>query len=420
MLGDKMRVFAVCGPFVPTNEPMTLLPYKQLRNIDAEIDVCALRHNIDYTLEDKLSKDDLFKKFNVKYVGDYQDILFNINNINLIKCLHNMKRYIDICVQEFDKKKYDVLYTSSFPAYSHYIGKKIKDKNPEVKWIANFTDPINHSPYKYDSETYKSYFCLEKIAFKAYNYFYVNDNYERIAFENADILVFICEEQRNFMVNQYIKYFNNTSSEDIIKKSVIVPLNYIDEWEEVNRNILVEKKRPYKTLAHFGRVYGLRKIEKFIYAIKELIEECPEYENSFKVLQFGEFKKTDLRLIKKLKLENYFQINSKIPYEYCINEMNNSDVLLIFDTIISDDEWQPYLPSKIIEYSIIGKNVLAITTKKSPCYRIMKNSNALCANYDIDDIKRKVKMALDGQKSVVNYKFENKEATKELINIINK
>ncbi len=402
----------VTGPFVPTNEPMTLLPYKHLRLLDFEYDVVALKETVDKSLELKLKKDINFKKFNVEYVGNYQDVLFSIKNVNLIKALLCMKKYINDATIKFKQENYDMIYTSAFPAYTHRVGLEAKRIKPSVQWIANFTDPINHSPYKHDAETYKSYGVLEKIAFHAYSHFYVNDNDERIAFENADILVFICEEQRDFMIEQYCKYFGTLSKESLIDKSVIVPLNYVDEWEDIQE----AKHTPNEILrlSHFGRVYGLRKIDKFIYALKELLEENPQYAGKFLIEQYGEFKKKDVTLIRNLHLDNLFEINPKIAYEDCLKRMQKSDILLIFDTIMDEESWQPYLPSKVIEYSILQKDVFALTTSKSPTYRIMKKTDGLCASYDVRDIKTKLKLALDGHASKIEYRSENKEAISDL------
>ncbi len=86
---------------------------------------------------------------------------------------------------------------------------------------------------------------------------------------------------------------------------------------------------------------------------------------------------------------------------------------------MNEDSWQPYLPSKVLEYAMLKKNVFAIATKKSPTYRIMKESDALCANYDVKDIKEKLKEALQGKSSIVKYDYTNEEAVKELVMKLN-
>lgn len=413
------KIFALCGPFVPVNEPMTLLPYKHLRMLDAEIDVVALKDTEDLSLKENLKKDKAFNKFNVNYIGNYQDALFSIRNVNLIKALYNVKKYIKTAEQLFESKNYDLLYSSSFPEYTHEAALKIKKKH-NTPWIASFTDPINNSPYKNDQETYNNYSLPEKAAYLAYCHFYVKNQVEIDVLENADILVFICEEQKQFMFEQYFNSSNEPkkcTKEDLEKRSLILPLNYIDEWNSLNH--LNNVQTANIVLSHFGRVYGLRKIDNFIYALHELLIEHPELKDKVKIEQYGEFRKEDIKRIKKLGMEENFIIHKKIPYEQCIQKMSESTALLIFDTILPEDSWQPYLPSKVLEYSLLRKNVFALTTRKSPTYRIMQETNGLAAVDEIGDIKDKLLRLIQGESSLLNYHYENKEIGQLLTNKIN-
>lgn len=42
-----------------------------------------------------------------------------------------------------------------------------------------------------------------RIAFNVGSFVYMNNKYEEVAIKNADKLIFICEEQRDFTLNQY-------------------------------------------------------------------------------------------------------------------------------------------------------------------------------------------------------------------------
>lgn len=407
------KCYAITGPFVPANEPMTLLSYKYLRCLNIECNVIALKMKTDASLQKKLQLDNRFQRFNIKYVGKYQDALFSIENVNLIKALYNVNKYLKKAINYYSND-YDIVFTSSFPAYVHRAGLEIKKKNQHVMWIASFSDPINNSPYKNDIKTYNEYSMIEKIAFKTYCKFYVNDNDEIIALENADILIFICEEERDFIITQYLNSKSKLSKEQLMEKSVIFPLNYIQDWNDIIKTTNIKVAEKY-TFAHFGRIYGLRDATNFILAFSDLVKSnIISHDVVFK--QYGEFRKSDIILIKSLKMENYFEIHDKIPYEKCIEEMNNADCLMIFDTILPDNEIQPYLPSKILEYSLLKKNTLTITSKGSPSYRIAKKCNAnVCLN-NVNDIKKAILAAIKGQKSILNYSYSNEEASIELKN----
>ncbi len=414
---SEKRCLVVPGPFLPYNEANILLAYKHLRLLPMTFDVCALRGlSTDKTLLNDFTRDPQHNKFDIREVGKYNDVLFSIKNVNLFKGLRNMRKYVSQAISMYDGQEY--LYTMSFPCYTTRVGVALKKEHPELIWIAAFSDPINHNPYKFDPETYKSYSLPEKIAFKLYLKYYVVDDDEANAFDYADHLVFICEEQRDFMIGEYLKYYHHLNKEDLLRKSVIVPLNYIPEWNQVKPVEKNETSGDTFILAHFGRVYGHRLIREFIYAVKEFVQEYPDL--PLCIEQYGDFRRSDRKLIRDLGLNKYFMIHKKIPYEECIAKMNLSDAVLLFDTILPEDTIQPFLPSKIIEYSLLNKDVLAVATSKSPTYRIMKDSQAVACRYDRKDILEGLKkIVIDRVPSQINYEYTNEEAIQSLLNVIN-
>ena len=406
------RCLVIPGTFVPANEPMTQLVYKQLRALPFDMDVCALRYwEEDSTVRAHLENDPDNRKFRVNWADDYRNVLFSIRNVNLPSALKHMQKYIDSAVNMYNGQEY--IYTSSFPCYTVRAGMRIKEQNPGVTWIANFTDPINHSPYKVsDKETYKAYSLPEKIAFRLYCKYYVVDEDEINALENADILLFICPEQREFMLEQYEKYTHRIPTDAIRAKSVIVPLNYVPEWNSLKT--LGDEAHTGFYLSHFGRIYGLRIIVEFLYAMRMFLDKYPEFPLIFE--QYGEFRKSDRKLIEKLDLTDHVRIHDKIPYEECLKKMKASDAVLIFDTILPEDTIQPYLPSKVVEYSLLKKNTLAVTTKTSPTYRIMQESGAVAADYDRNDILHKmIQICIVRKSSVIDYAATDTEAMQDLL-----
>ena len=399
------------GPFVPANEPMTLIPYKQLRLLDADIYAATLSYKEDPSLRVHLLEDPNYSKFNVLNFGKYNDALFSINNVNLFKALWCKHKYVRNCIQWFDHHPTDIIYSSAFPQFNHSAALEIKAKHPDVYWVANFTDPINHSPYKYDERTYRQYSLVEKVAFKVYCYYYVVDDIEAQCLETADALIFICEEQRDFMLEQYRLYYHRVPVDELLKKSFVYPLNYIAQWENLEK---IQSNTMVKTtdricLGHFGRVYGHRLCEAFIRAVRLLYDRYPQYVNRLIIEQYGEFQKSDRKLIQALGLSDSFVINDKVDYQSYMTLLAKCDAVLIFDTILPEDMIQPYLPSKVLEYSLLQKNTLSITTSKSPLYRLAKASGALVAKYDSEDIVKQLIRLLEGERSVINYCFENEQ-----------
>lgn len=412
------RCLVIPGPFLPYNDTITQLVYKQLRLLPLDYQVCALEgFSSDPALEQIMREDPNFSKFHITYTDQYQNVLFFIHNLNLFKGLRHMDAYIRTAESMYSGQEF--IYSSCWPCYTARAALRIKKAHPETIWIANFSDPINHSPYKFDQKTYRSYSIPEKICFQLYLKYYVVDEDEASAFELADLLVFIDEEQRDFQIEQYCRYFHRIPEEEIRKKCVIVPLNYIPEFNLMNSDTQKKMVHQGYVLSHFGRIYGLRVIEQFLYAFSDFLKNYPDVKVTIE--QYGEFRKSDLNLIRKLGISDCFRIHDKIPYAECIQKMQESDGVLLFDTILPDDEYQPYLPSKILEYSYLKKNVLAVTTKKSPTFRIMKKTDAIACRYDRKEIYQGlVDLIINQKQSVIDYAYTNEQAIQDLKQRIDK
>lgn len=377
---QKNKCFVIPGGFVPYNDTVTLLTYKRLRKLDYDFDVFAFKGKEDETIKEELQKDSNWNKFNIKYMCDYDDAIAIKHPLRMFKSLYLMNKYVRDSIKEFEKKKYDILYTSSIPGISHICGYRIKKKHPEVKWIASFSDPIKNAPYKKDPDLkYRS--VLYRIAFHVGSFIYMNNKYEKAAIEKADELVFICEEQRDFTANQY------ENKKEIIEKSKIEQLTYIPEWNMYKQLINTRNKlnRP-KQAVHLGRIYGLRKIDTFLKALYELKKEDPNLSEKIVFNQYSEIQPYSIKYIKEKKLDDVFVLHDKVSYNKSLEIMKTSDVLVLFDTII-EEGIQPYLPSKITEYKLLNKPILAICKNNSPSYRILDGKRC---GYSVNEIKKNI------------------------------
>ena len=361
----KSKMFVVPGSFVPYNDTVTILSYKRLRNLDMDMDVFCFKGKEDPSLLKELEKDENFKKFHIKYTSDLDWAIPRNYPLRLPFGLVLMNKYVSDALKEFEKGNYEYLFTSIVPGISHIAGYKIKKKHPEVKWIASFSDPFKGSPYKKTDNSDRSIFY--QFAFNVGAFVLYNSKYEEVAVNHADKLVFICEEQRDFTLKQYPNY------EELVKKSVIYPLTFIPEWKMYSD--LLDTPRVHnevKQAVHLGRLYGLRKIDSFLEALKELNEEIPDLKNKIVFHQYSEIQAPDVRKIKEYGLEDVFVLHDKVTYKESVEIMKNADILVLFDTLMPDAESQPYLPSKIVEYLMLKKPILGICDPNSPSYRILR------------------------------------------------
>ncbi len=388
----KEKMFVIPGSFVPYNDTVTLLTYKRLRNLDLEMDVFCFKGKADASIESELKNDPAFNKFHITYTSDLDWAIARNHPLRLPASLLLMQKYIRDSVKEFEKKEYRYLFTSIVPGISHLAGLAIKKKHPEVIWYASFSDPFKGSPYKKTDLSDKS--LLYKIAFPVGSYCFYNDRYEEAAVKNADKLIFICPEQRDFTLSQY------ADGERYKEKSVIYPLTYLENWQ-MYKNLLDYQpvRHEVKQAVHLGRLYGLRKIDSFLEALKELKEEIEDLDKQIVFHQYSEIQKEDVDKIKEYGLERLFIIHDKVSYKESIDLMKEADILVLFDTLMPGAKVQPYLPSKIVEYLMLKKAILGICDPNSPSYRILKEYGYDTVGSDKDSIKANICRLLEEDKN---------------------
>ena len=385
-------MFVIPGSFVPYNDTVTLLTYKRLRNLDLDMDVFCFRGKADESIEAELKNDPAFQKFHITYSSDLDWAIARNHPLRLPVSLVLMQKYIRDSVKEFEKKDYKYLYTSIVPGISHLAGLAIKKKHPEVIWYASFSDPFKGSPYKKTDLSRKSLFY--KIAFPVGSYCFYNDRYEEAAVKHADKLIFICPEQRDFTLGQY------EDGETYKEKSVIYPLTYLENWQ-MYKNLLdcPPVKHEVKQAVHLGRLYGLRRIDSFLEALKELNEEIDDLDQKIVFHQYSEIQKEDVDRIREYGLDKLFMIHDKVSYKESIDLMKEADILVLFDTLMPKEKIQPYLPSKIVEYLMLKKAILGICDPNSPSYRILKEYGYDTAGSEKETIKTNIRKLLKEDRS---------------------
>lgn len=404
----KDRMFVVPGSFVPFNDTVTLLTYKRLRNLDLDMDVFCFDGKVDNSLKEEIEKDENFKKFHIRKTTDYDWAIARNHPLRLPISLIMMNKYVHDSLKEFEKKDYKYLFTSIVPGISHIAGSRIKKKHPEVIWYASFSDPFKGSPYKKSDLSDRSIFY--KIAFNVGSFCFYNDVYEKEAVLNADKLIFICEQQRDFTLSQYPNY------EQLKQKSIIMPLTYVPKWK-MYQDIIDSKptKNKVKQAVHLGRLYGLRKIDTFLEALRQLNNEINHLEDKVVFHQYSEIQKADVEKIKQYGLEKLFIIHDKVSYQESIDVMKNSDILVLFDTIMKDARVQPYLPSKIVEYLLLRKPILGICGDNSPSYHILKEYGFDTVGFETETIKKNILSLLNDCKVK---KYSLKELSADSYNML--
>lgn len=408
----KKSLLALTGVFMPHNETITQITYKHLCNLDYDIDVVAFSSEKDQSMENILLKDKNYKKFNFNYLKeDWKNVYVSKTNFNIFKILRNIRLFYKKSLGMIKNKEYEVLYSNSVPNYTHYAAYLIKKKlGNRIKWYASFSDPIIDNPYV-DGMKRKNIFTKDMLAYFFQKNIHYKKKYQNCALKYADKLIFISEELRDYVTK---------GDEELLKKSIIIPITYVKEWpmydKLINGQPSISKSDKIKFM-HFGNVYGLRKTNLFMTALSELKNEIPNFSDIIEVHQYGNIEHNQAKLIDMYGIKDIFKIHKRVNYDECLRlMMEEANVLLIFDTIVPENEIQPFLPSKTLEYLLTQKPIFVITTKNSPAYRLL-SENHICTMYNVIKIKEAIlKQLKNTEKVITNYeKYENKKVIKNTL-----
>ena len=362
-------LLALPGVFLPYNETIAILSYKHLRTLDYDIDVLAMNTDNDESILENLLYDQMFRKFNIFYTGAYNVAIISRENLNLVKLIFNLLKYIKKSVKMSEQKNYSVVYSSSLPNFSHLAGYKVKKRNPRIKWIASFSDPIKDTPFqKYYSKSYKQ--IVKKLTYIYLKTINENSIYQKVAFKYADTLIFVSEEQRDFMTK---------GKKELIEKSIIVPFTYIKEWPVYKKLIDGQNASTNitKRIIHLGNVYGLRRIDCLVEGIKIAKNKLPDLHKHIRIEHYGIMEQKQRDIIHASGVGDVFLDFERISYAHTLQIMNEADVLLMLDVFVDEKELQPYMPSKFIEYYLTNKLIFSIANEKSPISRQIKNTRHL-------------------------------------------
>lgn len=316
---------------------------------------------------------------------------------------------------EFSKKKVleiidneaiNLIYTTSAPYSDHLLGLYIKQKRPDIKWVADFRDEWTNNPYTLDNP----YSSLRTNKEK---------RMEHTVVTTADMLV----TNTPVMGENFIKN-NNIAGDNLF----IIPNGYdIEDFD------LVETPKPKKgdklTMVYTGALYGRRKPDTFFKAISELIIEGKINSNMLLVKLIGNYHIDKLQAqIDSFGLSDCFKIVGYVPHQECIAHQLSADVLVLIEG--SGRGSNAFYTGKIFEYMNTNRPVLAILPEGCAKDLVIKSGIGSVADTDsVDEIKHNIKDYYDKWvNNELDFKpnreviesFERKKLTEELANIFDK
>lgn len=305
-------------------------------------------------------------------------------------------------LEVIDKEGIDLIYTTSAPYSDHLLGRYIKRKRPNIKWVVDFRDEWTNNPYTLDNPYNPIRTAIEK-------------KMERSVLLESDARITNTPVMRqNFIDN------NSISGEGFY----FIPNGY--DIEDFSGFDLKKPENEKMTFVYTGALYGRRKPDTFFQALKELKQEGVIAPESIKVKLIGNYHRDKLQAqIDSYNLTKEFEIVGYVPHNVCISHQLSCDVLVLIEG--TGRGANAFYTGKVFEYMNTGRPVLAILPEGVAMDLVKESRIGLTANTDdVAQIKENIKqyynswkegkLDFDPDRSVIE-RFERKELTKQLAQV---
>lgn len=255
--------------------------------------------------------------------------------------------------------KYNKIITVSLPFTCHLIGLRLKQKYPDLFWLADSGDPFSFSDLGGINNT---------SLYKNLNY-----KFEDKIFQSSDKLTFTTQGT----VDQYSKLFPASLS----KLIVIPPLVKTYKHKLKMKNIFNKTKNDKIILSYFGVLYkDIRNPEGLLFMLDSLINFQNKLKFKIELHFFGDHSSCLDTFQQYSSLSENIIFHGSVSKEIALMSMYQSDVLI---NIGNHTNYQ--LPSKIVEYVAVSKPIINIISIFDDSSKNYLNQLPFVLNYKIND-----------------------------------
>jgi hypothetical protein len=241
------------------------------------------------------------------------------------------------------ENKIPVIYTSSPPHSSHLIGYWLK-RITRVKWIVDLRDPIVD-----DLDAY-AWSKFEK---------WVNMRLENRVVKDADAIIVNTEAVKKSLKRRYraqnIKVIMNSYDEEDFKD---LPNQLYSKF----------------TILHLGSMYGSRKADLILQAVKALADTKKIDPSWFRLFFIGLNDDLLEDEIKKNGLAPYIVVKRMLPHREGLEIMSKSHLLLLVKEFSEKSENQ--IPGKLFEYLGARKKILYVGPEDCEAAEIVRYTDS--------------------------------------------
>jgi glycosyltransferase involved in cell wall biosynthesis len=263
-------------------------------------------------------------------------------------------------MKRIDLQNYDILITSSGPSIMNYFGYKIKKRNPNIFWVADYRDLNQNNPSKSDKFNFRGK-KMDKLAFKYADLITtVSYGAKEQNIENAKKMGFDIRNKSYVLYNGFS--LENNSLE-------------LSSKEEL-KSLFVDKDKIY--IVYTGTIYSLQKIEYFLKVLAD--------SQQLKFIYAGNSHQLIDVYVQKFNLEDKVINLGFVKKEEAEYLQKKADILLLLK-LIDGNKDKGIMTGKFYEYLTKNKKIMVIGDQDEEFNEICKNlKNVDILPYDKDII----------------------------------
>jgi len=306
-------------------------------------------------------------------------------------------KYLD----DFIKKENIHYIISSGPPHSmHLIALGLKQKFPNIKWVADFRDPWTNIDF-YEK------LMLSKRADNQHH------RMEMEVLKNADRVVSIGQ----YMTDEFTEMYKKSKNNPTDKFKTIS--NGYDDTDLVKKQI--EKDIKF-SLAHIGTLVKDRNPLVLWRVLKRLIETNPQFKAQLEIKLVGKVDIAVKEQIIEMGLDSFVNKVDYLPHNQVIEEQQKSRVLLLL--VNNTKNAKGILTGKFFEYMASGSPILAIGPIEGELAEIMKNTGTgLITDFEDElGLEKNILSLFEGQQLNRNKEkielYSRKNLTKQLCTLL--
>jgi len=267
------------------------------------------------------------------------------------------------------KQKPDILYSRSYPLSSTIMAYKLQ-KQLQVPWIMHLSDPWADSPLHRWSSKYNDLQrtwelkCMEAARYVCMTSLSTIDFYQ---------------DKYPHLENKFL-FFPNVYE----LKSTREVFPHLDKLFQPNK----------LTIVFTGAMAADRSPSFFLEPLRQLVADEPQFSDKIMVVFAGEADFRNRSVFEKYRMPCVHYLG-KLLFSEALYLQQRSNMLLLIDNPIEDSRHAMYFPSKLLDYMVTQKRIIAITTKGSATDMVMKDLKGdVLEHKNVKEIKEVIRQAI--------------------------